>query len=138
MQRFREGYADLPPLDGFGKLYASDPDSALALAEQHAWLMARNPRQWPGPEFPAPVVDVGHGNLAIGKSAFGENPQVVAALTAAYVRGMHSVGMAATLSILGHGTVREDTHVDTAVDPRPLAEIEAHDLIPFRAGITAR
>ena len=32
--------ADLPPLEGFGKLYASDPDGALALAEQHAWLMA--------------------------------------------------------------------------------------------------
>ena len=138
VQRFREGYADLPPLQGFGELYASDPDGALALAEQHAWLMASEIRASGLDLSFAPVVDVGHGNLAIGNRAFGEDPQVVAALTAAYVRGMHSVGMAATLKHFpGHGTVREDTHVDTAVDPRSFAEIEAHDLIPFRAGIAA-
>ena len=138
VQRFREGYAELPPLEGFGKLYASDPDAALALAEQHAWLMASEIRATGLDLSFAPVVDVGHANLAIGNRAFGEDPQVVAALTAAYVRGMHSVGMAATLKHFpGHGTVREDTHVDTAVDPRPLSEIEAHDLIPFRAGIAA-
>jgi beta-N-acetylhexosaminidase len=51
---------------------------------------------------------------------------------------MHSVGMAATLKHFpGHGTVREDTHVDTAVDPRPLQAMETHDLVPFRAGIAA-
>ena len=36
VQRFREGYADLPPLQGFGKLYASDQDGALALARKLA------------------------------------------------------------------------------------------------------
>ena len=45
----------------------------------------------------APVVDLGRGNRAIGNRAFSEDPQVVAAFTAAYVRGMHAVGMAATL-----------------------------------------
>ncbi len=138
VQRFRDGYADLPPLDGLGRLYASDPGAALAMAEQHAWLMASEIRASGLDLSFAPVVDVGHGNLAIGNRAFGEDPQVVAALTAAYVRGMHSVGMAATLKHFpGHGTVREDTHVDTAVDPRTLDEIQAHDLIPFQAGIAA-
>ena len=137
-QRFREGYADLPPLEGFGQLYARDPDAALALAGEHAWLMASEIRATGLDLSFAPVVDVGHGNLAIGNRAFAEDPQVVAALTAAYVRGMHEAGMAATLKHFpGHGTVREDTHVDTAVDPRPLHEIEAHDLLPFRAGIDA-
>jgi len=138
VQRFREGYADLPPLDGIGRLYAQDRDAALALAEQHAWLMASEIRASGLDLSFAPVVDVGHGNLAIGNRAFSEDPQAVAALTAAYVRGMHSVGMAATLKHFpGHGTVREDTHVDTAVDPRTLQEIESHDLLPFRAGIAA-
>ena len=138
VQRFREGYADLPPLEGFGQLYARDPDAALALAGEHAWLMASEIRATGLDLSFAPVVDVGHGNLAIGNRAFAEDPQVVAALTAAYVRGMHEAGMAATLKHFpGHGTVREDTHVDTAIDPRPLHEIEAHDLLPFRAGIDA-
>ncbi|TDK26020.1 beta-N-acetylhexosaminidase [Luteimonas aestuarii] len=138
VQRFEEGYTALPSLDGFGRLYASDPDAALALAEEHAWLMASEIRASGVDLSFAPVVDVGHGNLAIGNRAFSEDPQVVAAFTRAYVKGMHSVGMAATLKHFpGHGTVREDTHFDNAVDDRPLDAIRAHDLIPFVAGIDA-
>src|SRR5690606_14459026 len=75
---------------------------------------------------------------AIGDRAFAADPQVVAALATAYVRGMHSVGMAATLKHFpGHGTVLEDTHFDHAVDPRPLEALRAADLVPFVAGIQA-
>ncbi len=138
VQRFREGYSTLPPLHGFGALYARDPEAALRLAEEHAWLMASEVRASGVDLSFAPVVDVGHGNLAIGDRAFSEDPEVVAAFTRAYVRGMHSVGMAATLKHFpGHGTVREDTHFDTAVDDRPLEAIRAHDLVPFVAGIEA-
>ncbi len=63
---------------------------------------------------------------------------MVAAFTRAYVRGMHGVGMAATLKHFpGHGTVLEDTHFDDAVDPRPLDVLRAEDLVPFAAGIEA-
>lgn len=138
VQRFEDGYSALPSLDGFGRLYATDPEAALKLAEEHAWLMASEIRATGVDLSFAPVVDVGHGNLAIGNRSFSEDPQVVAAFTRAYVRGMHSVGMAATLKHFpGHGTVREDTHFDDAVDDRPLDAIRAHDLIPFVAGIDA-
>ncbi len=138
VQRFQEGYSALPSLDGFGRLYVQDPDAALALAEEHAWLMASEIRATGVDLSFAPVVDVGHGNLAIGNRSFSEDPQVVAAFTRAYVRGMHSVGMAATLKHFpGHGTVREDTHFDNAVDDRSLDAIRAHDLVPFVAGIDA-
>jgi len=138
VQRFREGYSALPPLQGFGELYAHDPDAALGLAEQHAWLMASEVRASGVDLSFAPVVDLGRGNLAIGNRAFSPDPEVVAAFTRAYVRGMHSVGMAATLKHFpGHGTVREDTHVDDARDPRSLDELRALDLVPFAAGIEA-
>lgn len=138
VQRFREGYSALPPLQGFDALYAQDPDTALALAEQHAWLMASEVRASGVDLSFAPVVDLGRGNRAIGDRAFSADPQVVAAFTRAYVRGMHSVGMAATLKHFpGHGTVLEDTHVDNATDPRTLDELRALDLIPFAAGIDA-
>ena len=138
VQRFRDGYSALPPLQGFDALYATDPEAALALAEQHAWLMASEVRASGVDLSFAPVVDLGRGNLAIGDRAFGADPQVVAAFTAAYVRGMHSVGMAATLKHFpGHGTVLEDTHFHDASDPRSLDELRALDLIPFAAGITA-
>ncbi len=138
VQRFEDGYSALPSLDGLGRLYADDPAAALRLAEEHAWLMASEIRASGVDLSFAPVVDVGHGNLAIGDRAFAEDPQAVAELTRAYVRGMHSVGMAATLKHFpGHGTVREDTHFDIAVDDRPLEAIRAHDLVPFVAGIEA-
>jgi len=138
VQRFREGYSALPPLQGFDALYATDPHAALALAEQHAWLMASEVRASGVDLSFAPVVDLGRGNRAIGDRAFSADPQVVAAFTAAYVRGMHSVGMAATLKHFpGHGTVLEDTHFDDASDPRTLDELRALDLIPFAAGIRA-
>ncbi|ROP76998.1 beta-N-acetylhexosaminidase [Stenotrophomonas rhizophila] len=138
VQRFRDGYSALPPLQGFDALYATDPEAALALAEQHAWLMASEVRASGVDLSFAPVVDLGRGNLAIGDRAFSADPQVVAAFTAAYVRGMHSVGMAATLKHFpGHGTVLEDTHFHDASDPRSLDELRALDLVPFAAGITA-
>ena len=138
VQRFRDGYSDLPPLQRFGELYAGDPQAALALAEEHAWLMASEVRASGVDLSFAPVVDLARGNRAIGDRAFSDDPQVVAAFTRAYVRGMHSVGMAATLKHFpGHGTVLEDTHFDDAVDPRPLDALRAEDLVPFVAGIEA-
>ena len=138
VQRFRDGYSDLPPLQRFGELYAGDPQAALALAEEHAWLMASEVRASGVDLSFAPVVDLARGNRAIGDRAFSDDPQVVAAFTRAYVRGMHSVGMAATLKHFpGHGSVLEDTHFDDAIDDRPLDDIRALDLVPFVAGIDA-
>ncbi|WP_408950439.1 beta-N-acetylhexosaminidase [Lysobacter sp. Hz 25] len=139
VQRFREGYSALPPLDVFGRLYASDREAALKLAEEHAQLMASEV-QASGVDLSfAPVVDLGRGNLAIGNRAFDADPQVVSEFTAAYVRGMHARGMAATLKHFpGHGSVLADTHFDEAIDPRTLEELRATDLIPFVAGIEAK
>ena len=138
VQRFRDGYSALPPLDGFGKAYAADPDAALAAAREHAWLMASEVRASGVDLSFAPVVDLGRGNLAIGDRAFSDDPRVVAAFTRAYVEGMHAAGMAATLKHFpGHGSVREDTHFDDAVDDRPLDALRDEDLVPFAAGIDA-
>lgn len=138
VQRFREGYSKLPPLQGFEPLYDADPQAALKLAEEHAWLMASEMRATGIDLSFAPVVDLGRGNKAIGNRAFAAHPQVVAEFARAYVRGMHAAGMAATLKHFpGHGTVQEDTHFDEAVDPRPYAQIRHEDLLPFVAGIEA-
>jgi len=139
VQRFRDGYADLPSLEGFGRAYAEDPAGALSLAREHAWLMASEIRASGVDLSFAPVVDLGRGNRAIGDRAFSADPQVVAEFTRAYVQGMHSAGMGATLKHFpGHGSVLEDTHFDNAVDDRPLEQLRALDLVPFVAGIEAQ
>ena len=138
VQRFREGYSPLPALQGFDSLYREDASAALALAREHAWLMASEIRATGIDLSFAPVIDLARGNRAIGNRAFSADPEVVAAFTRAYVAGMHEAGMAATLKHFpGHGSVPEDTHFDAAVDARPLGELEASDLIPFVAGIDA-
>jgi beta-N-acetylhexosaminidase len=138
VQRFRDGYADLPPLENFGRLYAADGTAALRLAEEHAWLMASEIRATGVDLSFAPVVDLGRGNRAIGNRAFHAEPAIVAEFTRAYVRGMHAAGMAATLKHFpGHGSVLEDTHFDEAIDPRPLDVLQREDLLPFLAGIDA-
>jgi beta-N-acetylhexosaminidase len=138
VQRFREGYSALPPLEEFGRKYAADPVAALEQAQEHAWVMASEVRASGVDLSFAPVVDLGRGNLAIADRAFSDDPQVVAEFTRAYIRGMHAAGMAATIKHFpGHGTVREDTHFDNAVDNRTLDEMRATDLVPFAAGIAA-
>ncbi|GAB1595509.1 beta-N-acetylhexosaminidase [Lysobacter claricitrinus] len=138
VQRFRDGYTAFPPLEKFDALYRSDRDAALKLATEHAWLMASEVRATGVDLSFAPVVDLGRGNRAIGDRAFSADPNVIAEFTRAYVAGMHAADMAATLKHFpGHGSVLEDTHFDDAVDPRPLEEIRALDLVPFVAGIEA-
>jgi len=138
VQRFRDGYYPLPSLDGFGRLFERDREAALALAREHAWLMASEIRATGVDLSFAPVVDLGRGNLAIGNRAFHAEPGIVAEFTRAYVAGMHDAGMAATLKHFpGHGSVLEDTHFDAAIDPRPLHVLRAEDLLPFAAGVAA-
>jgi beta-N-acetylhexosaminidase len=138
VQRFREGYSALPALSGFDQLYRRDPDAALALAHEHAWLMASEIRATGIDLSFAPVIDLERGNRAIGNRAFSPDPQVVAAFARAYVAGMHEAGMPATIKHFpGHGSIVEDTHFDVAVDDRSLDEIRANDLVPFAAGIDA-
>ncbi|AXK72294.1 beta-N-acetylhexosaminidase [Lysobacter sp. TY2-98] len=138
VQRFRDGYTAFPPLEKFDALYRRDPEAALKLAAEHAWLMASEVRATGVDLSFAPVVDLGRGNRAIGDRAFSADPQVIAEFTRAYIEGMHAADMAATLKHFpGHGSVLEDTHFDDAVDPRPLEEIRALDLVPFVAGIDA-
>ncbi|HVF35525.1 MAG TPA: beta-N-acetylhexosaminidase [Candidatus Saccharimonadia bacterium] len=136
VQRFRDGFTRLPPLARIGELHARDARRAVALAEEHAWLMATEMRAVGVDLSFAPVVDLKRGNRAIGDRAFDADPDVTSELALAYLRGMRIAGMAATLKHFpGHGSVLEDTHFAEAVDPRSYEQIEAEDLRPFRDAI---
>jgi beta-N-acetylhexosaminidase len=138
VQRFRPGFTRLPALARLGELYARDAKAAVALAEEHAWLMASEMRAVGVDLSFAPVVDLARGNLAIGERAFAADPEIVSELTQAYLRGMRLAGMAATLKHFpGHGSVAEDTHFDAASDPRDLDTLRETDLVPFADGIAA-
>ena len=138
VQRFRNGFTRLPALAKIGEAYRRDPEDAVRLAEEHAWVMASELRAC-GVDFSfAPVVDLARGNAAIGPRAFHADPVVAGELAQAYVRGMHLGGMAAVLKHFpGHGSVAADTHKAQAIDPRPLEAIRTADLLPFAEAIDA-
>jgi beta-N-acetylhexosaminidase len=138
VQRFRAGFTRLPALARLGELYDTDPARAVALTEEHAWVMASEMRALDIDVSWAPVVDLKRGNRAIGERAFHADPAVVSELSLAYLRGMRLAGMAATAKHFpGHGTVAEDTHFDAAVDPRSLDDLRASDLVPFADAFAA-
>ncbi|HJU38866.1 MAG TPA: beta-N-acetylhexosaminidase [Tahibacter sp.] len=138
VQRFRDGVTRLPALSKLGAIHDEDPPRAIALAEEHAWVMASEMRALDVDISFAPVIDLARGNRAIGVRALHEDPAVVSALGLAYLRGMHLGGMAATIKHFpGHGSVAEDTHFDDASDPRTLAELRETDLVPFADAIAA-
>ena len=138
VQRFREGFTRLPALARIGERYAFDSRDALALAEEHAWVMATEMRAIDIDLSFAPVLDLRRGNRVIADRALHADPAQVSELGLAYLRGMRLGGMAATIKHFpGHGTVLEDTHVEHALDARTLEQLRASDLIPFADAIQA-
>ena len=139
VQRFREGFTALPAPARLGEMFDLEPERALRLAETAGWVMAAELRAV-GVDFSfAPVLDLGRGvSTVIGDRAFHRRPAVVAQLARAYVRGVQRAGMAAVgKHFPGHGGVAADSHDTLPVDPRPYAEIQAQDLVPFERLIHA-
>ncbi len=140
VQRFREGFTRpaRPWAASRRPVRDRDPKQAVAIAEEHAWLMATEMRALDIDLSFAPVIDLKRGNRAIGERAFHTEPAVVSALGLAYLRGMRLAGMAATIKHFpGHGSVLVDTHFDSAADPRTLEELRTSDLLPFADAIAA-
>ena len=87
-----------------------------------------------------PVVDVNVNplNPVINVRSFGEDPELVARMATAYLRGIQQGGMLATAKHFpGHGDTAVDTHLDLAVVEHPRSRLDAVELVPFRAAIAA-
>lgn len=136
VQRFREGFSEIPAMGSFAKNYGGGNEgnsSAQAAASQMGWLMATEV-QTTGMDFSfAPVLDVHGESTVIGDRSFHESPESLIPIAKAFISGMATAGMAATgKHYPGHGTVKIDSHIGLPIDERSLEEIEALDLIPFK------
>ncbi|HHJ19662.1 MAG TPA: beta-N-acetylhexosaminidase [Gammaproteobacteria bacterium] len=135
VQRFREGFLDLPPIRQLGLRYDESPQQGLMVADSYGWLMAAECLA-AGVDFSfAPVLDLDYGHSqVIGDRAFHSDPDKVIALATAYIKGMRRAGMVAVgKHFPGHGYVTADSHEAQPVDHRAWEEINARDLQPFRA-----
>ncbi len=136
IQRFREGFSPLPASARFARYRQAE---AVHLAEQAGWLMAAELLAIGVDISFAPVLDVGgKDSRVIGDRAFHSDPQQVARLAGACIRGMKQAGMVAVgKHFPGHGSVSEDSHHVLPCDGRLLADIKIRDLIPFESMIHA-
>ncbi|MFJ4968704.1 glycoside hydrolase family 3 protein [Streptomyces sp. NPDC088755] len=84
-------------------------------------------------------VNVNPANPVIGVRSFGSDPESVAELVAAQVKGAQGAGIAATAKHFpGHGDTSTDSHTGLPVIAHTRAQWEELDAPPFRAAIRAR
>ncbi|MEU4197711.1 beta-N-acetylhexosaminidase [Kribbella sp. NPDC026611] len=118
----------LGDLDDLDLTRASARDAAATLASLGIDLML------------APSVDVNSNpaNPIIATRSFGTTAELVSRHGVAFVEGVHEAGIAACPKHFpGHGDVAVDSHLSLPHVDRSIEEVNAVELAPFRATITA-
>ena len=88
--------------------------------------------------FPVADVNSNPANPIINTRSFGEDPQQVGDLVAAYIRGARANGMLTTAKHFpGHGDTATDSHLGVAQVTGNLARLQSVELPPFRKAIEA-
>lgn len=130
--RIREGASLLPSAMGLGRL---GPDAVresarICGAEMRAMGLNMNL---------APVLDINiRDNPGIGIRAYGEFAEQVARNGEACVRGLQEAGtLACAKHFPGKGAAKLDAHLDLPALDGTLEELRGHELVPFRAALSA-
>ena len=88
--------------------------------------------------FPIADVNSNPANPIINTRSFGEDPQQVGDMVAAYIRGAHAAGTLTTAKHFpGHGDTATDSHVGVARVSGDLPRLQSVELPPFRKAIEA-
>ena len=88
--------------------------------------------------FPDADVNSNPANPIINTRSFGEDPQQVGDLVAAYIRGARANGMMTTAKHFpGHGDTATDSHLSVAQVTGDRARLDSVELAPFRKAIAA-
>lgn len=134
VQRLNDPFTRFPPAAALGR--RGDPELAysVGLAMGRELAAAGIDLNF------APVLDV-HSNPAnpvIGDRALSSDPQVVASLGVALMRGLRDAGVIPCgKHFPGHGDTAVDSHRELPWVQRSRAELERTELVPFRAAVAA-
>ena len=138
VQRLVNGFTDFP---GASELAAiDDTDRAVALTEQSAAAAAAEMLAVGITLDFAPDADIvpDPSASAIGDRSYGADPERVAALVVAAVRGYQSAGVAATVKHFpGIGAIAADTHEELPTVTTSCAEWNTDAAVPFRRAVDA-
>jgi beta-N-acetylhexosaminidase len=88
--------------------------------------------------FPVADVNINPANPIINTRSFGEDPEQVASLVAAFIKGARSRGMLTSAKHFpGHGDTGTDSHLGVARLEGDLSRLDSIELPPFRKAIDA-
>ncbi|HWC18117.1 MAG TPA: glycoside hydrolase family 3 N-terminal domain-containing protein [Terriglobales bacterium] len=88
--------------------------------------------------YPVADVNINPKNPIINTRSFGEDPQQVAAMVAAYVKGSREYGLLSTAKHFpGHGDTATDSHLGVAMVSGDAARLDSVELPPFEKAIEA-
>ena len=123
-----------PSAAKLGSLAVNDPLTRRELVRLTARLLAADLRAVGITVDCMPVLDVpvpgAHG--VIGDRAYAQTPQEVAVLARAAADGLLAGGVLPVVKhVPGHGRARADSHEDLPVVEASVADLEAHDFLPF-------
>lgn len=135
VQRFRVGFTRIPAMGTLSRRHDESPKLALDEARQHGETIGRELAAFGIDLCFAPVLDRDCGvSTVIGDRAFAAEPEKIIVLARAFRAGLNAAGLKATgKHFPGHGAVAADSHLELPVDRRSVKDIEARDLVPFKA-----
>ena len=88
----------------------------------------------------APVLDVNNNaaNPVINVRSYGENPELVAKMGAAFIRGVQENGMIATgKHFPGHGDTEVNSHIGLPVVSVSRSRLDSVEFVPFKGAVSA-
>ena len=133
VQRFKEGFYELPAARTIGKVFEDDMQKGMNLAYHLGEIMAGELVGIGIDISFAPVLDCANlDSSVIGDRGFSNDPSIIVSLAGSFIDGMNASGMAATgKHFPGHGGVSEDSHSCLPIDTRNLQTLLQRDILPF-------
>lgn len=133
VQRFREGFTQIPAMSRLGACWKKSPENATLAAMACGYVLAAELRACGVDMSFAPCLDVNFNrSQIIGERAFSTDPTVITQLALALIQGMCLAGMSnCGKHFPGHGWVMADSHLELPVDERSFEALSECDLKPY-------
>lgn len=134
VQRFREEFSMIPEMAVLGQIYNYDKNEAIKYAKSCGFLIAYELGECDIDFSFTPVLDINFGNSSIiGNRSFHQEIGPIIQLSSSLVEGLKSGGMQGIgKHFPGHGYIKEDTHLEVAIDKREFKDIQNNDMSIFK------
>jgi beta-N-acetylhexosaminidase len=132
VQRFRDGFTQIPSMRSIGHLYDQDQAAAFKLSFFIGWIIGAELRAIGVDLCFGPCVDLDWGSSAIiGDRAFHKDKKIVEQLSYKFILGLKKAGMQSVAKHFpGHGFVVNDSHELLPIDRRDFGDL-LDDIYPY-------